>query len=94
MIFAPSGARSTTGFVPLACDGKRCSSSAVAAWLSLPGSVRLSLTSGPTLRAHTARTAKTASQQSSTIHLRRTHMRPSRNNAPVIDLPPCEVGQP
>ena len=85
VIFAPPGARSTTGLVPFACDGKRFSSSSVAAWLSLPGSVRLSLTSGPALRAQTARTAKTASQRASTIHVRRTHSRPSRNNAPVID---------
>ena len=35
--FAPFGAASTTGFVPLACEGKRAVSRSVARWLSVPG---------------------------------------------------------
>ena len=68
----PLGAVSTTGLVPFACDGKRCSSRSVACWLSLPGSVRLSFTFGPALRAHTASTAKISSHAPMTIQRRRT----------------------
>src|SRR5512132_2014084 len=58
LIFSPLGAVSTTGVVPLACEGKRLSRRSVAFWLPVPGSVRLSLTSEPTLRAHAARAMK------------------------------------
>ena len=75
--FAPFGASSTTGFVPLACAGKRAASRSVAFWLSLPGSVRLSLTSGPTLRAATASSTKTTIHRPRTTQRWRTQICPS-----------------
>ena len=73
---APVGASSTTGFVPLACEGKRSDSRSVAFWLSLPGSLRLSLTSGPTVRAAIAKPAKTTNQTPRTAQRRRTQSPP------------------
>ena len=76
LIFSPSGARRTTGFMPFACDGNRCSNRSVAALLSVPGSVRLSLTFGPSARAQCASPTKMSSQTASTIQRRRTQSRP------------------
>ena len=49
--FPPLGATNTTGTVPLARDGNLSSSTSVADWLSVPGSVRLSLRLSPMLRS-------------------------------------------
>ncbi len=87
VIFSPSGARSTTGLIPFAWEGNRCSRRFVAALLSVPGSVRLSLTFGPSERANTASTANTSSHPASTIQRRRTQIRPRRYNPPVISSP-------
>ena len=84
MIFCPEGAVSTTGFVPLACEGKRADSGSVAFWLSLPGSVRLSLRSEPAERAATASATKTTSQIARTIQRRRAQNPPKRYSPPVI----------
>jgi hypothetical protein len=73
---APLGAVRTTGLVPLACDGKRFWRRLVACWLSVPGSVRLSLTSEPTLRAHAASATKITIQTPRTIQRRRTQKPP------------------
>ena len=87
VIFSPPGARSTTGLIPFAWDGKRCSRRFEAASLSVPGSVRLSLTFVPSERANTASAANTSSQAASTIQRRRTQSPPRRYSAPVISSP-------
>src|SRR5918994_5970659 len=60
VIVSPLGAVSTTGFVPLAWDGKRSERRSVTAWLPVPGSVTLSLTFVPAVRGARARGAKNA----------------------------------
>ena len=69
---APEGARRTTGFVPFACDGNFAARRSVAFWLSLPGSVRLSLRSGPAVRAANPSTTKMTSHTAMTTRRWRT----------------------
>ena len=78
VIFLPDGAVSTTGFVPLAWEGKRAWSWSVARWLSVPGSVRLSLRFGPAVRARIASATNTTSQTPTTIQCRRAQKPPRR----------------
>ncbi len=101
VIFSPLGAVSTTGLIPLACEGKRSLSRSVAAWLSVPGSVRLSLTSVPIARDHPNSATKISTQTPSTIQRRRTHSFPNPYNRPVMQLllvardrASCAVGRP
>src|SRR5215212_10085043 len=84
VIFLPLGARRTTGLVPLACDGKRADSRSVAAWLSVPGNVRLSLTSVPADFAHDPSARRMTSQTPRTIQRRLTQKPPSRYSKPVM----------
>src|SRR5918994_4108068 len=66
VIVSPFGAVRTTGFVPLAWDGKRSDRRSVAAWLPVPGSETLSLTLVPAVRATAASATKIASHTPST----------------------------
>src|SRR5829696_5999497 len=70
VIVSPLGAVSTTGFVPLAWAGKRSERRSVAVWLPVPGSVTLSLTLVPALRATSASATKTASHVPRTTNFR------------------------
>ena len=60
--FVPFGALSVTGAVPFAWSGSWASRRSVAFWLSVPGRLRLSLRSEPTLRAPKASAARTTIQ--------------------------------
>ena len=62
----PLGATNTTGTVPLERDGNLSASTSVACWLSVPGSVRLSLRLSPTLRSTTWKPTKAATQIATT----------------------------
>src|SRR5690349_6902599 len=72
----PFGAVMSTGVTPLAWAGSFSSRRSVAFWLSVPGSVRLSLRSDPAVRPATPRTTKTSTHAASTTNRWRTQNRP------------------
>ena len=82
--FLPSGATSTTGFVPLACAGNRLSSRSVAAWLSVPGSVRSLLSSWPAPRAQKPMPRMMTAQTARTIQWRRAQKPPNQYSGRVM----------
>jgi hypothetical protein len=74
----PVRARKTSGLLPFCCGGKREASRSDAAWLSVPGRLRLLLVLLPMLCERPISAASRTIQQPRTTHFRRAASKPSR----------------